>query len=85
MRTATQEVVEQVNLRLTAQLAEASRRLAGNGGPDAPPRAISAKVTGTMLATMRKLRLKPKKGRLKDLARIERTIDKLLDLTAPKS
>jgi hypothetical protein len=85
VRTATQEVVEQVSLRLTAQLAEASRRLAGNGGSDAPPRATSAKVTGTMLVTMRKLRLKPKRGRLKDLGRIERTLDKLLELTAPKS
>ncbi|MBN1607743.1 MAG: hypothetical protein JW940_13990 [Polyangiaceae bacterium] len=83
LKTATQEVVEQVSLRLTAQLTEASRRLTLNGGLDAPPRPVSLKTSRTMLAVLRKLRLKPKKGRLKDLARIERAVDELLALTEP--
>jgi hypothetical protein len=74
-----------VSLRLTAQLTEASRRLAGNGGLDAPRRAVSLKNSQTMLNVLRKLRLKPKKGRLKDLARIEHAVDALLDLTEPES
>jgi hypothetical protein len=78
-------VIEQVNLRLTAQLAEASRRLVGNGGLDAPPCAVSSKTGARMLGVLRKLRLKPKKGRLKDLARIERAVGELLELTEPKS
>ena len=85
LRAATQDTIEQVSLRLTAQLAEASRRLTGNGGLDASPRPVSLKKSQTMLALMRKLRLKPKKGRLKDLARIERAADVLLDLTEPES
>ena len=85
LRAATQDTLEQVSLRLTAQLAEASRRLAGNGGLDAPRRPVSLRNGQTMLTVLRKLRLKPKKGRLKDLARIERAADVLLDLTEPES
>jgi hypothetical protein len=85
LRATTQDTIEQVSLRLTAQLTEASRRLAGNGGLDAPRRAVSLKNSQTMLNVLRKLRLKPKKGRLKDLARIEHAVDALLDLTEPES
>jgi hypothetical protein len=38
-----------------------------------------------MLAVLRKLRLKPRKGRVKDLERIEQAVEKLLALTASKS
>ncbi|MBN1610309.1 MAG: hypothetical protein JW940_27015 [Polyangiaceae bacterium] len=84
MRTATQEVMEQVSLRLTAQLAEASRRLTRDAPGEERSPAMAAKRVGAMLATLRKLRLKPKKARLKDLERIEQTVDKLLELTAPE-
>jgi hypothetical protein len=73
-----------VSLRLSAQLAEASRRLTGNGSLEAPPRRVSTKKSRAMLDIMRKLRLKPKKGRLKDLARIEHAVDELLALTEPE-
>ena len=84
-KAAAQDVVEQLSLRLTSQLAEVSRRLELGARSDGPPPAIPAKRASAMLAVLRKLRLKPRKGRVKDLERIEQAVEKLLALTASKS
>ena len=85
LRGATHDVVEQVSLRLSAELAEVARRVNAETLPGARALKIPGKTAARMLTAVQRLRLKPSKGRLRDLARIERTLDLLLELTAPKS
>lgn len=73
-----------MSLRLTAELAELIRRATAEALPEARPRKIPGRTAAAMVDIARDLRLKPKKGRLKDLARIERALNQLLELTAPK-
>jgi len=85
LRVSTNEVLEQVSLRLNAELAEVTRRVDAEAAPGAEARKIPGKTAALMLTVVRELRLKPKKGRLKDLTRIEYALEQMLQLTAPNT
>jgi len=70
LRSLTQEIIDQVKIRVGAEIADLIRvfereTLAGEKHP-LPP----AKVEIQLLARIRALKTKPKKGRIKDLTRI---------------
>jgi hypothetical protein len=74
LRAALEESLQSFGLRLQGELAAVSRCLdegvRGEVGSSLP----SSKALGVMLGELRGLKLKPRKGRVKDLARIERAV-----------
>ncbi len=63
--------------RLDGERAGLARALNGGGLPGEPPVLPKASVLAAMLADLQTLKLKPKKGRVKDLRRIEALLDSL--------
>jgi hypothetical protein len=76
LRSALKQVVEQYSLRVGGQLAELVAALPHNAGDRAR---MSAKAMREMLGKLRSTKLKPAKGRTKDLTRIARLVDWLVD------
>jgi hypothetical protein len=79
LRTALEETLPVFLARVQGELTEITRRLeAGIGGPDdALP---SAGALGLALREVRGARVKPRKGRAKDLTRISRVAERLAQL-----
>lgn len=78
LRTTGKEVVESWSLRVNSLLAAAALRLtprAGDAAPSLPAKGDLEKA----LAAVRAVKLKPRKGRLKDLVRIERAAETLAE------
>ncbi len=63
--------------RLDGELAALSRGLAGEVLPDDTPTLPRAPTLSGMLADIQALKVKPKKGRVKDLGRIEALLESL--------
>lgn len=63
--------------RLDGELAFLSRGLAGEGLADESPGLPHVPVLSRMLADIQALKVKPKKGRVKDLGRIEALLESL--------
>ena len=78
LRLQAQDAVEQYTLRVNAQLAEVLRLAEGEGTAGEKPRRLPAKLAAAMLAQLRDVRLKPKKGRAKDLVRIQELVEELV-------
>ena len=78
LRLQAQDAVEQYTLRVNAQLAEVLRLAEGEGAAGEKPRRLPAKLAAAMLAQLRDLKLKPKKGRAKDLVRIQELVEELV-------
>lgn len=77
LRSVTQEVIDQLEIRLGADIADLIRifgneEVAGEKHP-LPP----AQVETLLLASLRELKVKPKKGRIKDLCRISELLAEL--------
>jgi hypothetical protein len=77
LRLQAQDAVEQYTLRVNAQLAEVLRLAEGEGTAGEKPRRLPAKLAAAMLARLRDVKLKPKKGRAKDLVRIQELVEEL--------
>jgi hypothetical protein len=78
LRLQAQDAVEQYTLRVNAQLAEVLRIAEGEGAAGEKPRRLPAKLAAAMLARLRDVKLKPKKGRGKDLVRIQELVEELV-------
>jgi hypothetical protein len=63
--------------RLDGELAILARGLAGEGVSGDPPNVPRAPILSSMLADIQALKVKPKKGRVKDLGRIEALLESL--------
>ena len=76
LRVNVDEVAEQFRLRVSGQLAEIARAVEGR---DLLPKQkrLSAKAAAQMLAEVQQLSLKPRKGRAKDLVRLQELAKKL--------
>ena len=81
LRPLLQELVQQYELRITAQLAEILRALNGEDGR--LPRFPAAKASSAMLRALRATDLKPRKGRAKDLVRLQELVAELTELLPP--
>src|SRR5687767_1170738 len=91
---ATQEVVvelrtlrgqlevmsERYRLRVSGQLAELLRIIEGDQDLDQQPRHLTLKAARAVLARIEQQDFKPKRGRAKDLARLEELVAELTEL-----
>ena len=82
LRPLLQELVQQYELRITAQLAEILRILNGEDGR--LPRFPAAKTSSAMLRALRTTDLKPRKGRAKDLVRLQELVAELTEMLPPR-
>ncbi len=80
LRAALDEMLQSFGARVHGELAAAARRLeeAGSGRSDAP--LPSTKALGVLLHDLRAVKVKPRKGRPKDLTRISRAAEELAEL-----
>jgi hypothetical protein len=70
--------------RLDGELAGLALSLAGESIPGDPPVLPNPSVLKAMLADIRALKVKPKKGRAKDVRRIEALLESLKDQMPPE-
>jgi hypothetical protein len=70
---------------LDGELAILSRGLAGEGLSDEPPSLPRVPILSGMLADVQTLNVKPKKGRLKDLRRVEVLLESLIRRMPPEA
>jgi len=78
-----QELVQQYELRIAAQLAEILRTLNGDESGNLP-RFPAAKTSAAMLRVLRATDLKPRKGRAKDLVRLQELVAELTEMLPPR-
>ena len=80
LRVALDDALQTFGARVQGNLAGAARRLeeAALGESEAP--LPSARALGGLLRDLRAVKLKPRKGRAKDLNRIDRVADELAEL-----
>ena len=84
LRTTLKEIVKQVSLRIDSRIADTLRILEKKQAPGEPCNLPGAKTTTRMAKKLRALKIKPCKGKLKDIAHIERMVEKIAEKTAPK-
>ena len=80
LRSIAKDVVDRYSLRINARLADIARIVDSPDTKKPGVRKPNDKVICEMLSCIRSLKVKPKKGRVKDLARIEDITKKLNDL-----
>ena len=80
LRSTMDELIEHYRLRVGGEIAELSEHFKANNGSQLP----SAKVTSAMLQELQDSPLKPRKGRGKDLARLQQLVRKLGELLPPE-
>jgi hypothetical protein len=77
LRATLDEVVRQFHVRIGGQLAAVQRAIAGSGVAAARAVRPRAKVRAAMLREVRALKVKPRKGRTKDVVRLANLIEEL--------
>ena len=75
LRVRVDEVAEQYCLGLKAHIDEILHLLAGAGAPNAGRILPEPRVVAKMIQRMKKLEMKPLKGRVKDLKRVQDLVD----------
>ena len=85
LRATLDEVVAQFRVRAGGQLAEVERGVKGSGPSGTKVARPTVRVTEEMLRRVRSLRVKPRKGRVKDIVRLAELIDELVGLLPPGS
>ena len=78
LRNALREMMERYELRVGGQLADLIQRVEGDRAGGLAPRPLPARQAEAMLERMRAARLKPRKGRAKDFARLEALVEAAL-------
>jgi hypothetical protein len=78
LRATLDEVVEQFHVRVSGQLADVQRAVAASGPAANRAARPPAKARAHMLRLVRALKVKPHKGRTKDLGRLADLIEELL-------
>ncbi len=84
LRAELKEIVKQVSLRIDRRIADTLRILEKKQAPGEPGNLPGAKSTAQMAKKLRALKIKPGKGKLKDIAHIERMVEKIAEKTAHK-
>ncbi|GEM_PF-2143730 len=80
VRSLLREALEQYDMRLNSRLASLQSVMRGEANVDEGRLLPSAKRMTSMLEDIRKLKVKPKKGRAKDLLRLEELVDSLQEV-----
>jgi hypothetical protein len=79
LRTTLDEAVQQFHVRMAAHIADVERSVSGSGPAGARRRRPPVQARAAMLAGVHALKVKPRKGRIKDLVRLAALIEELLD------
>jgi len=80
VRSLLREALEQYDMRLNSKLASLQSVMRGEANVDEGRLLPSAKRMTSMLEDIRKLKVKPKKGRAKSLLRLEELVDSLQEI-----
>jgi len=83
VRTELDTCIEQYRLQVTARLADVIRILEGREPADTPRALPSSLTLKAMITLVEATKLKPHKGRGKDLKRIDDLVTKLLNQLRP--
>ncbi len=81
LRAALEEGLQTFGARVHGELAAAARHLEEAAQGEAETPLPSAKALGVLLHDLRSVKVKPRKGRAKDLTRISRAAEELAELT----
>ena len=85
VRATIKEAVKQLSLRIDSGIVGALRVLEKKNKPDEPCNLPGAKSTAQMAKKLRALKLKPVKGRLKDITQIDTMVKKITGKMAKTS
>jgi hypothetical protein len=80
LRASLAQTLESIELRLGGRITELLHGIEGDPGLDQKPKPLTVKAAQTALAEADAIRIKPKRGRIKDIRRIDRTIQALREL-----
>jgi len=79
------ELLERYEMRVGGALNELVVQLEGDASLDQPPRPITIRTAQAMLDVIRETKIRPRKARSKDLARLGELAEKLAEMTAEES
>lgn len=82
LRTTFQDIVARYQSNLEAQMLACIEMFSGDRSDELPGMAEDEKQLRTALEAVKKLRLKPQKGRLKDLRQIQAAIERIVELSS---
>ncbi|MGH7503664.1 MAG: hypothetical protein ACREL7_18205 [Longimicrobiales bacterium] len=82
LRASLGRTLESIELRMGGRITELLHTIEGDPGLDQKPGLLTVKAAQTALAEIEDLRIKPKRGRLKDIRRIEQTLEAIRGLQA---
>ena len=83
LRTNLDELTEHFKLRIAGELAEITQAIEGKA-IQAKPKRLPVKVTAAMLKAVQEQAVKPRKGRAKDLAKLQNLVRTLAALLPPE-
>ena len=83
LRPTLHEALEHYQARMTGQITEVLRHLQGDD-EGRPPRVPPVKTAAAMLHAIRAAEMKPRKGRAKDLVRLQELVAHLTELLPPR-
>lgn len=81
LRPTLQEALREYERRMTGQITELLLHLQGDGPA---PRVPAARTSAAMLQALRASDVKPRKGRAKDLVRLQELVAELTELLPPR-
>lgn len=84
LRELVEVMSEEYRVRVAATLAELLQAIEGDAALGQKPRPLTLKAARAVLDGIRAARLKPKKGRAKDFARMEELVATLTELLPPE-
>lgn len=84
VRAALKETIKQISMHIDKGIADSLRVLEKKQQPGEPCNLPGAKTTAQMAKKLRALKIKPAKGKLKDIAHIERMVEKIAEKTVKK-
>lgn len=84
LRLQAQDAVNQYSLRINGRIAEILAAVEGEAAAGEKARRLPAKAAAAVLAELRLVKVKPHKGRAKDLVRIQELVEALAFLLPPR-
>jgi len=84
IRVALKETIKQISMHIDKGIANSLRALEKKQQPGEPCNLPGVKTSAQMAKKLRALKIKPGKGKLKDIAHIERMVEKIAAKTAVK-
>ena len=84
LRTQLELMSESYRLRVSGQLAELLRNIEGDEDLGQQPQHLTLKVAQSVLQRIAQVDFKPKRGRAKDFARLEKLVAELTELIPPE-